>query len=104
MVLVRPQHRTFYSFPMTTHEPGNLLSDYFPREGESVEDRVTRWAQRDLQIGNIAEDRAVDHLIKENHRLKVEWKMPWRPAKRVVNQHLQELRLRTLAKRPDLDA
>jgi hypothetical protein len=86
-----------------THEPGDLLSDYFPREGESVEDRVARWAERDLQIGNIAEDRAVDHLIQENHRLKMEWKMPWRPARRVASQHLAEVRQWALGKRPGLD-
>ncbi len=87
---------------MTVREPGDLLSDYFPRQGESAEERVARWGARDIEIGNIAEGRAVDHLIQENHRLKVEWKMPWRPARRVANQHAQALRLRVLGKRPGL--
>ena len=84
------------------HEPGDRLSDYFPREGESVEERLARWAERDLQIGDLAEQRTVHNLIKENHRLKVEWKMPWRPARRVATSHLQGVRLRILGKRPGL--
>lgn len=87
---------------MADHEPGDLLSDYFPRDGESVEDRVARWAARDIQIGNIAEDRAVDYLIRENHRLKMEWRMPWRPARRVATQHAHEARAWLLGKRPGL--
>ena len=88
---------------MSSHEPGDLLSDYFPREGETVEERVQRWAARDIQIGNLAEDRAVDFLIQENHRLKMEWKMPWRPARRVATHHLADLRRRALGRRQGLE-
>lgn len=87
---------------MADHETGDLPSDYFPRDGESIEERVARWGARDIQIGNLAETRAVDYLIQQNHRLKTEWKRPWRPARYIVFHHLGRLRLRVLGWRPGL--